>query len=78
MAATKIMIIRHAEKPSEDGLTNGVNMSGTKDPEDLIVRGWQRAGALLTPAYHSDRFACRQKDRTRGGRRRMRRSARRA
>jgi len=33
---------------------------------------------LLTPAYHSDRFACRQKDRTRGGRRRMRRSARRA
>jgi hypothetical protein len=35
-------------------------------------------GVLLTPAYHSDRFACRQKDRTRGGRRRMRRSARRA
>jgi len=33
---------------------------------------------LLTPAYHSDRFACRQKDRTRGGRRRMRRSAQRA
>src|SRR5216683_4588951 len=33
---------------------------------------------LLRPAYHSDRFACRQKERTRGGRRRMRRSARRA
>ncbi len=33
---------------------------------------------LLRSAYHSDRFACRQKDRTRRGRRRMRRSARRA
>lgn len=47
MAATKIMIIRHAEKPSDDGSINGVTQSGTKDPEELIVRGWQRAGALV-------------------------------
>src|SRR5713226_2123867 len=33
---------------------------------------------LLRPAYHSDRFACCQNERTRRGRRRMRRSARRA
>jgi type I restriction enzyme M protein len=33
---------------------------------------------LLRPAYHSDRFASRQNERTRRGRRRMRRSARRA
>jgi hypothetical protein len=47
MAATKIMIIRHAERPSDDGSIDGVNMSGTKDPEELTVRGWQRAGALV-------------------------------
>lgn len=47
---TKIMLIRHAEKPSKppekhgewDVLPNG--QSGTGD--SLIVRGWQRAGAL--------------------------------
>ena len=47
MPATKIMIIRHAERPPDDGLIHGVNMSGTKDPEELTVRGWQRAGALV-------------------------------
>jgi hypothetical protein len=47
MATTKIMIIRHAEKPTDDGSISGVTQSGTKDPEELIVRGWQRAGALV-------------------------------
>jgi hypothetical protein len=47
MAATKIMIIPHAERPPDDGSINGVTLSGTKEPEDLIVRGWQRAGALV-------------------------------
>jgi hypothetical protein len=47
MAATKIMIIRHAERPADDGSANGVTQDGTKDPEELIVRGWQRAGALV-------------------------------
>ena len=44
MPATKIMVIRHAEKPTDkDG---GVDQKGVPDKHDLIVRGWQRAGAL--------------------------------
>ena len=47
---TKIMIIRHAEKPPKlpnetgpwDVLVNGQSGAG----ESLIVPGWQRAGAL--------------------------------
>ena len=42
--ASKIMIIRHAEKPT--GQFAGVNVSGVASAHDLIVRGWQRAGAL--------------------------------
>lgn len=40
----KIMFIRHAEKP-EPGFA-GVTPAGVQDKEDLIVDGWQRAGAL--------------------------------
>ena len=47
MAASKIMIIRHAEKPSDDGSIVGVSQNGSPDPEELIVRGWQRSGALV-------------------------------
>jgi hypothetical protein len=42
--ASKIMIIRHAEKPT--GQLAGVNEAGVTSAHDLIVRGWQRAGAL--------------------------------
>jgi hypothetical protein len=42
--ATKIMVIRHVEKP--DGLDAGVGITGKKSAHDPIVRGWQRAGAL--------------------------------
>ena len=42
--APTIMIIRHAEKPT--GQADGVNESGVASAHDLIVRGWQRAGAL--------------------------------
>jgi broad specificity phosphatase PhoE len=42
--ATKIMLIRHAEKPLDS--IQGVDANGTDDPESLTVRGWQRAGAL--------------------------------
>jgi hypothetical protein len=42
--ATKIMMIRHAEKPP-DG-ENGVTINEKPDPQSLIIRGWQRAGAL--------------------------------
>ena len=45
MPASKIMLIRHAEKP--DGDEQGVAAAGTKDPEELVVRGWQRSGALV-------------------------------
>ena len=50
MPASKIMIVRHAEKPTDPGDTpeiDGVSASGRQDPEDLVVRGWQRAGGLV-------------------------------
>jgi hypothetical protein len=49
--ASKIMVIRHAEKPT--GQLSGVTEAGVTNAHDLIVRGWQRAGALaclLAPA----------------------------
>jgi hypothetical protein len=48
--ATKIMIIRHAEKPTTTPPppTYGVTITGAQDPDSLIVQGWQRAGALVT------------------------------
>lgn len=45
MPAIKIMLIRHAEKP--DNNADGVTAAGKKDDEELIVRGWQRSGALV-------------------------------
>ncbi|WP_206956553.1 hypothetical protein [Trinickia acidisoli] len=45
MSTTKIMLIRHAEKPT--GNIGGVSPDGTADAADLIVQGWQRAGALV-------------------------------
>jgi hypothetical protein len=45
MPATKIMLIRHGEKP--DNNADGVTAAGKKDDEELIVRGWQRSGALV-------------------------------
>jgi hypothetical protein len=48
MTASKIMVIRHAEKPDDASTVFGVTIQGIQDPEELIVRGWQRAGALAT------------------------------
>jgi len=45
--AEKIMIIRHAEKPDDNGAPYGVNANGEQDEESLTTRGWQRAGALV-------------------------------
>jgi hypothetical protein len=42
---SKIMIIRHAEKP--EGSIQGVDPDGSQDAEALLVAGWQRSGALL-------------------------------
>jgi broad specificity phosphatase PhoE len=44
MAPTRLMIIRHAEKPTDE--IGGVTASGQPDPDSLTPRGWQRAGAL--------------------------------
>ncbi len=58
MACDKIMLIRHAERPSADKSVRGVAFDGQKDKESLTVRGWQRAGALVrffAPLH--DRFA---------------------
>lgn len=49
-SATKIMLIRHAEKPVQDqppvGALAGVEYDGSQSSKSLIVRGWQRAGGL--------------------------------
>jgi hypothetical protein len=45
MPATRIMLICHAEKPDDND--GGVDQKGNPDKHDLIVRGWQRAGALV-------------------------------
>jgi hypothetical protein len=44
---TRIMIIRHAEKPNERGAIHGVTEGGAHNRHALTVRGWQRAGALV-------------------------------
>src|ERR1700688_5058238 len=45
MSATRLMLIRHAEKQGDtDG---GVDQNSKTDKHELIVRGWQRAGALV-------------------------------
>ena len=44
--ATKILLIRHAEKPAKDSVPFGVTLKGERNKESLEVRGWQRAGAL--------------------------------
>lgn len=44
--ATKIMLLRHAEKPAKDNAPYGVTRKGERSKESLEVRGWQRAGAL--------------------------------
>lgn len=58
MSCDKIMLIRHSERPSPDKKFRGVDISGRKDKENITVRGWQRAGALVRFfAPHGDRFA---------------------
>lgn len=44
--STKILLIRHAEKPAKDDAPFGVTLKGDRSKESLEVRGWQRAGAL--------------------------------
>jgi broad specificity phosphatase PhoE len=46
MGPSKIMIIRHAEKPVA-GKVEGIRARGELDAASLTVLGWQRAGALV-------------------------------
>jgi hypothetical protein len=46
--ATKIMLLRHAEKPDKDSTPYGITLNGERSKESLEVRGWQRAGALAS------------------------------
>lgn len=47
MPPLQVMFIRHGEKPSADGSVSGVTFDGAPSPDELSVRGWQRAGALV-------------------------------
>ena len=47
-APRQILIIRHAEKPALLGPPSGVDENGAPRAHSLIVRGWQRAGALAS------------------------------
>jgi hypothetical protein len=44
--AATLLFIRHGEKPTAGLL--GADQNGNADPDGLIPRGWQRAGALVT------------------------------
>jgi broad specificity phosphatase PhoE len=46
MAASKIMVIRHAEKPNGDG-GPGLMPNGAENPRALTATGWNRANALV-------------------------------
>jgi len=46
--ATKIMVIRHAEKPPSHQPPYGITLDGAREKESLTARGWQRAGALAS------------------------------
>jgi broad specificity phosphatase PhoE len=46
--ATKIMVIRHAEKPPTDPPPYGITLEGAREKDSLTARGWQRAGALAS------------------------------
>ena len=47
MPGLTLMIIRHAEKPGNGGAPFGVTEDGMQDSDELAVKGWQRAGALV-------------------------------
>ncbi len=55
MGPTKIMIIRHAEKPGTYGGQeySGNNAFGDSDAESLVSFGWQRAGGIANLFYPS-------------------------
>jgi hypothetical protein len=46
MPALTLLIIRHAEKPGKGTWPGpGSTFDGSADPQSLVIRGWERAGA---------------------------------
>jgi hypothetical protein len=45
--ATKIMLVRHGEKPDKSASIHGIDPKGQHDKNELSTRGWQRSGALV-------------------------------
>ena len=41
------MILRHGEKPPDDGPPHGIDADGDKSEHSLTTTGWARAGALV-------------------------------
>ena len=56
--ATKIMVIRHGEKPLRTPPPYGVTAEGRREKESLTIRGWQRAGALAAFFAPTDGSFC--------------------
>jgi broad specificity phosphatase PhoE len=56
MPPQQILLIRHGEKPPPLGHPRGIKEDGTEDQHSLVVRGWQRAGALV-PFFCEPRHA---------------------
>lgn len=56
MGATKIMIIRHAEKPGTYGNEKyrGITAKGKENPESLVTLGWERAGGIANLFFPSN------------------------
>jgi len=54
--ADRIIVMRHAQKPTQEPKHIGIREDGTADPESLTVCGWQHAGALaaVVAGPHSD------------------------
>jgi hypothetical protein len=46
MSASRIFLLRHAQKPRAHLDEGGVGEDGRPDPESLSVEGWQHAGAI--------------------------------
>ena len=46
MAPQVIMMMRHGEKPADEGAPHGVDPHGRHDEHSLSVLGWTRAGAV--------------------------------
>lgn len=52
-----VLVIRHAEKATPDDMVWAVDEFGRRNPHELSVLGWQRAGALASLLGNEKRLA---------------------